>query len=388
MSCGVPQGSVVGPLLWNITYDAVLTVGLPADTSVIGFADDTMVLARGTNSKIAEVNVNAALKTASSRITSLGLSLAVEKTEAILFCSQYKMPNPVVLLNGRAVEVKNTIKYLGILVDKDLMYREHIRAAASKGHCAMTALSRLMPNIGGPKEQRRHLLVSVVHSVLLYGAPIWADSLTYSKPCTEVMIRTQRRAALRKACAYQTVYNDAINVITTLPPIDLLAKERKISYENLRTTPTGNSSPRRATLEEWKRRYTEGTKGQRTRELILDWDSWVSRNHGLMDYHLTQIFTSHGCFGSYLFKIGKATTAACLHCGAPEDSASHTFFECTAWNAERNTLQDRIGNLQRNMVVQRMLESKEKWSAVATFASSVLFAKEEAERLGQRQTNS
>lgn len=180
--CGVPQGSVVGPLLWNVTYDAVLSVDLPPDTSVIGFVDDTMVLARGVNSVEAGRKANVALEVIAAKIGSLGLKLATDKTEAILLCSQYKIPNPKILLSGVAVEVKKTMKYLGILVDKDLMYREHIGAAASKGQSVISSLSRLMPNLGGPKEQRRRLLVSVVHSVLLYGSPIWADTLTYSKP--------------------------------------------------------------------------------------------------------------------------------------------------------------------------------------------------------------
>jgi len=37
----VPQGSVVGPLLWNATFDSVLRVPLPQGAKLLGFADDT-----------------------------------------------------------------------------------------------------------------------------------------------------------------------------------------------------------------------------------------------------------------------------------------------------------------------------------------------------------
>jgi len=45
VSMGVPQGSVIGPYLWNVTYDRVLRVDKLAGTEVICYADDTLVIA-------------------------------------------------------------------------------------------------------------------------------------------------------------------------------------------------------------------------------------------------------------------------------------------------------------------------------------------------------
>lgn len=47
LSCGVPQGSVLGPLLWEMAYDTVLRTALPPGCRVICYADDTLVLAPG-----------------------------------------------------------------------------------------------------------------------------------------------------------------------------------------------------------------------------------------------------------------------------------------------------------------------------------------------------
>ncbi|XP_045772161.1 uncharacterized protein LOC123872074 [Maniola jurtina] len=47
VNCGVPQGSVLGPLLWNLAYDAVLRVTVPSGITLVCYADDTMVLAEG-----------------------------------------------------------------------------------------------------------------------------------------------------------------------------------------------------------------------------------------------------------------------------------------------------------------------------------------------------
>ncbi|XP_070142229.1 uncharacterized protein [Drosophila kikkawai] len=44
VSAGVPQGSVLGPLLWNAMYDGVLRLPMPEGTSLVGFADDVAIV--------------------------------------------------------------------------------------------------------------------------------------------------------------------------------------------------------------------------------------------------------------------------------------------------------------------------------------------------------
>jgi len=44
ISGGVPQGSVVGPLLWNVTYDYALREQVPQGAKLLGFADDTLIV--------------------------------------------------------------------------------------------------------------------------------------------------------------------------------------------------------------------------------------------------------------------------------------------------------------------------------------------------------
>ena len=64
---------------------------------------------------------------------------------------------------------------LGIWFDSTLSFRHHFLMTAEKAGRVVAYLSHLMRNLGGPREARRRLMMSTALSILLYGAPVWAD---------------------------------------------------------------------------------------------------------------------------------------------------------------------------------------------------------------------
>ena len=61
MTCGAPQGSRVGPLVWNVMYYDFLRMDLPAGTNIIGFADDALVVCAADDVRILELRINESL---------------------------------------------------------------------------------------------------------------------------------------------------------------------------------------------------------------------------------------------------------------------------------------------------------------------------------------
>ncbi|KAL4126804.1 hypothetical protein QTP88_011013 [Uroleucon formosanum] len=82
-----------------------------------------------------------------------------------------------------------------------------------------------MTNINAAKRTKRKLLSNVAYSVMLYGAPVWADQMS-ATGWTE-LLKVQRRICLRVASGYCTISREAVSVITSIAPLNLLAKERK-----------------------------------------------------------------------------------------------------------------------------------------------------------------
>ncbi|XP_046689220.1 uncharacterized protein LOC124375154 [Homalodisca vitripennis] len=168
------------------------------------------------------------------------------------------------------------------MIDEKLSYREHLESACKKASKTVSNLSRILANSIGPRTRKRRVLLEVVHSVLLYGAEIWADVLkqkTYRRKVAAV----QRRGALRVACAYRTVSEAAVLVIAGAAPIDLLAYERAKLYnakENCDNYSEAKTRIKNETQQEWQNRWTSGETGRWTERLIPNIDVWVSRKHG------------------------------------------------------------------------------------------------------------
>lgn len=126
------------------------------------------------------------------------------------------------------------MKYLGVKLDNEWSWRPHILYAEEKANKVAQSLARLMPNLRGPGEDRRRLYTQVLHSVILYGAPVWANVLMMS-PRTQIPLRrAQRLIAQRAIAAYRTVFYAASTLLARTPPVHLLAIKRSKIFLRLK----------------------------------------------------------------------------------------------------------------------------------------------------------
>ena len=90
MERGVPQGSVLGPILWTEdgAYDSVLRCPMPPGAGMVCYADDTLVLASGRWWNDAACLTETAVACAVRAIRRLGLSVSPAKSEALWFYDQ------------------------------------------------------------------------------------------------------------------------------------------------------------------------------------------------------------------------------------------------------------------------------------------------------------
>ena len=148
--------------------------------------------------------------------------MATEKTEALLVTDRRSFQYPRIVLGEHEVEWKTSINYLGVQLVRRLSSGEHLKIAAAKAIQCGANLARLMPNIGGPREAKRRLVASVVHSKQLYVAPVWANALQ-NHAIQKRLFSAPRLVALRIVSAYRTISTSAVLVLASVPTIDLFA---------------------------------------------------------------------------------------------------------------------------------------------------------------------
>lgn len=379
MSCGVPQGSVLGPDLWNLMYDGLLSIKLPSNTELIAFADDVAIVCTAQVPFILEEKLGKALQDVVTWMTDNGLELALQKTEAIVFTNRNVHNTMTVEFPPHSFASSRSVKYLGVQFDPRQRFLEHAKLAAKRAMEAGRHLAQILPNLRGAKQKTRRVLSTVVTSRLLYGAPIWAEKMSAEAMAT--MESAYRRTMLRVACCYSTTSYDAAAVVSSMPPLKLLAEERRSIFLG-----TSKEVARGHLLTEWQQKWSTSGKGRWTNRIIGDVSIWYRRKHGEVSYHLAQVLTGHGCFGTYLHKYCNLATDACAQCGTTPDTPEHAVFQCDAWHKWRTEACVYIGVdiLTPENTAAIMLSSKKSWERVNSLFTRIMMCREREERRVQR----
>lgn len=109
-------------------------------------------------------------------------SLAVNKTQTVVFTKPHGQTIPLIILEGKAVRLRSFPSYLGVTLENmGVMFKAHLRVASTKTHSVMSALCRLMPIVRGPSEDKRRLYTGAMLSVLMYDAPSRASTVLDAK---------------------------------------------------------------------------------------------------------------------------------------------------------------------------------------------------------------
>ena len=201
VSCGVPQGSVLGPLLFLIYINDLQECEL--SSSPFMYADDTSLTLSAYDPTTLEENLNKELEEVQKWLKSNKLTLNVKKTKYMIIGSHYRLRhlNDLnVTVNGQRLTRATNYRYLGIEVDEALGWQPHVDAVCKKVSAGLGAIKRIRSLV--PRQTLLKMYDALVAPYFDYCSEVWG---CMGKGLCDRLQRLQNRAGrIIKFCDYNS----------------------------------------------------------------------------------------------------------------------------------------------------------------------------------------
>ena len=226
ISCGVPQGSVLGPLLFLLYINDLPNIS--GKLSFFLFADDTNIYYESNNLVELEKTVNQELKLLSQWLNLNRLALNVSKTNFVIFRSTKKRlnHNVILIMNRKALEQKDFVKYLGVLMDQHLAWKQQISSVSKKISRGAGILARLRGHMD--LKLLLDIYYCLIYSHLSYGVQVWGSACdTYLSG-----LRVLQNKAIRilSGKQYFQIYGETPGPLPSSTPLYKELKILKLDY--------------------------------------------------------------------------------------------------------------------------------------------------------------
>ena len=169
---GVPQGSILGPLLFLLYINDICNIS--KILKVLLFADDTNLLCSGKNLEILIKTMNSELEKLSLWFKINKMSLNIEKTNFMLFGNKKCVQIDKVLLDNNVVTQVTDTKFLGVLLDNELNWKKHIGLVENKVSKGIGILYKMKDKLDN--KSLYMLYSTLILPYINYCSEIWGNT--------------------------------------------------------------------------------------------------------------------------------------------------------------------------------------------------------------------
>ena len=176
LSLGVPQGSILGPLLFLIYIDDV--VDSIKNGNVTMYADDTTLYVSGTSFNEIQTMLQEDVNSLSQWIKDNKLTLNVDKTKLMIIGSKQRLRSCEntsinIFYDGNPIERCTKIKCLGVIIDENILWHNHVDFVCKKVFAGLAVLRRIRPFVDNCT--LKLLYMCIVQSQMDYCCEVWGN---------------------------------------------------------------------------------------------------------------------------------------------------------------------------------------------------------------------
>ena len=216
---GLPQGSVLSPLLFSIFLSDMCN---DVACAKVKFADDGTIWISGNNSLELAHSMEKDLQSISAWTFKWRMKLNTRKTECVLFTRDPNHTVPSVELQEKALKCTEEVTLLGVILDKKLTFQSHIEAVEKRASKALGALMMVGKTEKINPANMIKLYKSLVVPHLEYAASVWQIG-----ECDKLEKIQRKGLALCLGCP-NTASCEALEVQAGVLPLDLRREELAI----------------------------------------------------------------------------------------------------------------------------------------------------------------
>lgn len=207
---GVPQGSILGPKLFNVFINDVVNAVNQSTLAI--YADDTTMITMHHKISDLEVNTNIGLHNINNWAFINKIGLNIKKTKYIVFTKKKNILNDFTLRIGdKLIERVDEFKLLGIIIDSKMTFKTHINSILLKINRNIGIINRIKNQL--TDKFLLSLYYAFIYSHLFYGNLIWGN--TYKTYLQKIYVLQKR--ALKIISFRRNINIDIFNKLRILP---------------------------------------------------------------------------------------------------------------------------------------------------------------------------